>query len=749
MHKKIIALAVAIAILCGVTVVSASNVSFASSNDISGCPSQSILSVADNKKIAKNNFTIEKSDKLVTENAEFELYLEEKSLIIKVRNKKTGYIWCSAAKSDMANTMSGEWKRVSQSLLVVDYIAKNGTEKRSPLNSPKAKKPKVEYIDNGFKATVNFFEAKVTLDIIVALEGNVLRVNIPDEAIILPKEEILSKITVMPFLGAVYKNDIPGYHFIPDGSGATMNFSDSQKFKSSYKQRVYGKDNAVSSINNTKNIDKVAPISSVQMAVFGSVHGEEQNAYAAIITGGDAYCEINASPAGVIVDYSWIAPSFIYNELYFQSTGGTSGGFNAVQSKPNKVDAQMEYHFLDYEQADYIGIANEYKAMLIENNSNLKRNNAVSNIPIKIDALMAEPKKSFLVESIQIMTTVDDVSNWTDELATLGADNLIMSLVGFNKGGKSGHKLGEFSLEKKVGKKNEIVALSDKLNAINSKLYLQTNFQSGYEHQLPKTAFKFGMNANPISIYEQKPLYTSKVYADNEYMAKISSTFMEKAVVKNIALDSLVSELHSDFTRNNEILRSDSMDSIKKTIEQIENTATGLMMQSPNAYATSVVNVDAVYDMPLSNSGFTYFTNSVPFLQTVYSGYIDCFSKYQNFTTNTTADVLKLIEYNTYPSYILTEEYSNKLANTNMNGVYSSRFNDWKPYIIENYKKVNEILSKVSGAQIIDRHVVQDGVSTTQYDNGITIIVNYLEKDVMVNGNNVLAMSAVAVGKED
>jgi hypothetical protein len=94
---------------------------------------------------------------------------------------------------------------------------------------------------------------------------------------------------------------------------------------------------------------------------------------------------------------------------------------------------------------------------------------------------------------------------------------------------------------------------------------------------------------------------------------------------------------------------------------------------------------------------------------------------------------------------VLTEQYSNKLASTNLNDIYTSRYEDWKPYIIENYKAINDILSKVRGKAINRRFVPEDGIVLVEYEGGTTILINYTDKSYTYNNQMFGGLSAAIV----
>lgn len=707
----------------------------------SGMPEvQALPQMMDDTKAA-SPYTITSQDKKVAENEDLVLYLEEENLVLKVMSKESGYIWSSAVPSDATGGMSMEWIRMSQSLLTMDYISGNAV-KRSAMKHGEAKKPEVTLLENGFEARVNFYEAKSFLTLRVTLEGDSVIFSVPDESIEMGEGNLLNRLLVMPFFGAVYEDTIPGYAFVPDGSGALMRFEKAKPYSSMYNQRIYGSDRSASQSTLGTKQPTVASLYGIQVPVFGMVHGNQQNAFAGIITNGAEYCEIMANPAGNIVDYTWQCPAFVYNEQYWQPTGRTTG-FYANQTEQNQVNLTVEYRFLSGEEADYVGMANAYKEFLIQENPALVRREN-GEIGVKVDAFMAEPKKALIGKKLKVVTTIKDVTGWVNELTELGVSNLEVALVGYEKDGRNGHKINEYSLDKKAGSQKALAGLSEQLDG---KLCLQTNVVTGYDNQLAKKYVKTGMSGNILTETENQPVFDTRVWATEESIRQSVDSLEKNAPIDGISLEGFTGELSGDYKRSSSVSRQQAMEQRMELLGQLAENGKRIALENPNFWAMTAGEIGYVYNLSSENSRFGYFTDTVPFLQIVLSGYVDMYSSYQNFNSNTMEDLLKLIDYNMYPSYLLTEMDSSELSNSNMSYLYSSKFDTWKEDVASHYTEANELLSQVTGAGILHRYVPQDGVSVTEYENGVTIAVNYLDEDVVVNGETVPGLSAGVLKK--
>ena len=136
----------------------------------------------------------------------------------------------------------------------------------------------------------------------------------------------------------------------------------------------------------------------------------------------------------------------------------------------------------------------------------------------------------------------------------------------------------------------------------------------------------------------------------------------------------------------------------------------------------------------------------MPFLQLVLQGTMELYAPYSNFSFYTDSDVLRMIDYNVYPSYVLSSEPSFLLADTNSRDFYSTEYNLYEDSIVTTYEKVNTALGSVLGARWIDREVVENGVIVNYYDNGVMIIINYTDEIISYDGVDVDPISFSVVG---
>ena len=127
---------------------------------------------------------------------------------------------------------------------------------------------------------------------------------------------------------------------------------------------------------------------------------------------------------------------------------------------------------------------------------------------------------------------------------------------------------------------------------------------------------------------------------------------------------------------------------------------------------------------------------------------MELYAIYSNFSFYTRADMLRLIDYNLYPSFVLTHEPSYLLTHTNSSDYYTTEYLLYKDLIKETYETVNTALGSVIGANWINREVLAPGLIRNTYDNGVAIIINYSEADQTVNELLVAGLDFLVVGGE-
>jgi len=212
---------------------------------------------------------------------------------------------------------------------------------------------------------------------------------------------------------------------------------------------------------------------------------------------------------------------------------------------------------------------------------------------------------------------------------------------------------------------------------------------------------------------------------------------------KSMTIGGMSNILLSSYTSDG--LELSVTDVIKLYQDTFENTGgkVKLNMENPNMYLWKYT--DRYLSSPVGTSQYVFETDAVPFLQMVLNGTMEVYAPYSNFSFYTQKDILRMIDYNVYPSFILTKEPSHLLSSTPSADLYSTEFANYEMLIADVYGQVNEALSQVAGLRWVGRTVLENGVIKNTYEyEGVTawIIINYTDETFDYNGIAVAPQSA-------
>ncbi len=141
------------------------------------------------------------------ESDDLQLYVEPDTLALKIRSKKTGYIWDSAVGQDAEVNLNQTWMDMANSALTITYLDRRDKLKTESLVTNDST---VDLLinDDGFSAQITFSEAEIELTLMVRIEGDRLVVDIPDEKLTEPGKNRIVSLRVYPFLGAAINGSI-------------------------------------------------------------------------------------------------------------------------------------------------------------------------------------------------------------------------------------------------------------------------------------------------------------------------------------------------------------------------------------------------------------------------------------------------------------------------------------------------------------------------------------------------------------
>jgi len=672
---------------------------------------------------------------LVAENETFQLYFNADTLAFKVLDNRSGYIWHSNLdeKAD-GDRLNRTWTAFAQSGISIDYLDPGAISERASITNSDHTIT-VNRVEQGIEATVTFLEPMISIPIVITLESHGVRVAIPFESI---KEESadfkLGTLHVYPFFGYTREDSVPGYMFIPDGCGSLIRFSATTKATNMYYARYYGVD--LGMLTSLPYDPMVKRPYNISIPVMGMVHGEKQNAYIAIVEQGAAYGELRAHPSGIITNFNFLYNTFVYNESYFQATNRSGAGVTTLQEQTNAYDVVLHYRFLTQEDSDYVGMARSYQQFLIEQGTLSSVIDQSPDIGIRLEFLGGEKERILFWDRAIPMTTIEQMA---DILNSLDVSNPDVVYFGWQPSGASSMAPRTFRLDRHLGTEAQLVSLVDAIHSQGGNFYLYFDPQAALVdeggYSMRSDLAMSITNFNLIGYNRGTLRYYLNLKRLSERYASLSQDIFNQLGV-GFALDGIGSVLYSDFKRGNHLNREETISSYQSLLTENDGRTAFYL---PNDYLYAYLQ--AYFDIPITNNGYIYITDTVPFLQIVLSGYLPYYGTALNFSSDIQTDLLRHADYGVYPSFFLTHDVTAKILDTNSNWIYTSSYTQWSQEVDRVYQWLNNLLGPVKGQSIISRQVLQPGVSATTYSNGLQIVVNY--------NNITVSLDDVSVGGKD
>jgi hypothetical protein len=678
----------------------------------------------------------------IAENALFALYANPETLAFKVLDKRSGYIWHSNLDElEEGDRLNRTWTAFARSGISIDFLDQKALSKRASITNTEHA---IEFTltEQGFDAAVTFVEPSISMLVVVRLEEHGVSVEIPFSGIRQNNPQFrLGDVYVYPFFGATRYDQIPGYMFIPDGSGSLIRFRRETKAKNMFYGRYYGSDlGMLTELPWDPNINRAYRLS---LPVLGMVHGEKENAYIAIVEKGASYGELHVHPAGVTTNFNFMHNTFIYNESFFQATNRSGAGVTTLQRQTNMFDVKIQYRFLTREDSDYVGMARSYRQYLIEQGRLKQTTFPTGNIGIRLEFLAGEKERVLLWDRFIPMTTISQMEEILNALEIANPDIIY---YGWQPKGASSMPPQHLKLERSVGTTAQLRSFIAKVSASGGKFSLYYDPQAAiWQEKGYSSRRELAMsitNSNLLGYNRFKRNYYFNYDAVNRRYAALSKGVFTE-LNAGFALDGIGSSLYSDFKQGSEVNREAAILGYQSILAKNPGRTS---FYAPNDYLFEAM--DAYYDMPLASSGYIYTTDDVPFLQIVLSGMVPYYGSALNFSSNTRDDLLRHADYGVYPSFFLTHEATAKILRTRSNWIYSSSYVQWSEEVSRTYQWLNHLLGPVTGAEIVARETVAPGVTATTYSNGKKIIVNYrnttyTNDGISINGKNAVLTEVV------
>lgn len=684
-------------------------------------------------KIASGTELSGKESVVVAENDNLILSVEPNTATFSLTVKENNFVWNSVpqdlsedtrAKPAVQNMMRGQL-----TIECGDMVNHIVSTYNSQVDSVDAGGLKVVHHENtGFTAMYNFPLIKVTIPVRYTLKEDYLEAEIVVGEI---REEGDYKVLSADFLSAFGAGSTKekGYVVVPDGSGAVIEFNNKKTAYNNLGIQVYGSDLSLS--------DKtVSGYSKAYMPIFGINKGD--NGLLAVISRGDAHSTVNAMISEKTSSYNTVYPRFTLRDYKTVSIDRHSGvvenggnSFIMFDTKPQVLNSvAVNYYPLTGDKADYSGMARRYGEYLIEEKGAEKKESSTP--PLFLDiygSINAEQKQLFSTVLKPVsLTTFEQAGEIVNALADGGVEQFNIQYKNWSDSGVNDEYTQEFDPLNSLGGEDELEKLMNLLKGKNAELYLASDIQK----------FKSGSNffglRPTVRQIDNAQLQISRVRRDNysededsrkysfvaayllpEQMQKLVSAVPEKFGISLTGTE-VYTDFGSDYSK-----RQQTALYLEQVAEKIKSKSAA---ELPDAFL--VPSIDTAFGLGGQYGRYDIEDYGIPFYQIATEGILSYSLESINLSADKQETLLRSMEYGCGLMYTLTAKDSRIAAETQENALYNCDAEVWQSEILENYKKVNAVYSRI-GSKLYCHKRLSGGVFMSDFDNG-SIIVNYTDK---------------------
>jgi hypothetical protein len=610
------------------------------------------------------------------------------------------------------------------------------------------------YEELGYVSKTEAFPCfKMNIDYI--LDGGRLKVDLDTANIEYDRELfVLTNLRMLPFFGAG-ETGSEGYVFLPDGSGALINFNnDGSKKNQLTTGRMYGPDAAES------NADRGSQKLEFRYPVFGVKDGEK--AILGIVTDGDAVSNINCQLGNMIHSYNTAYADFIICQgAQYESDFTSQEAWVQYDRVGYQGHISLEYAFLTGEEADYSGMAMAYQDYL--------RREVLpggteqdQTMPLMLGTLgtvgnsvrvLGIPK----FRNVEV-TSYKEAAKMVSELSQAGIGNINLRYQAWYNGGYYKYISTKLKTEKAAGSKSDLKALDAQLKASGGRLFLDGELMLG--DKLKRFDFSYRPSWDGIRNLFNKQAYYPFMVPTTQRMVNyyycINPTKLlgyydafsrqyEKLGLENISLGTMGRVLNSNYRKAEYTNRQDAEEIGREVLNRADSQYQTLLVDAGNAY--TFATADYILNLPDTNSNYIIEDGSVPFIQMALHGLITYAGMPINLAQDYEQAVLKCVEYGSVPYFFLcdTERYVLKNSYIQDRQLYTAVYEDWKDRLVEAYERIDKALSGVQNARMIRHEKLAEDLYASTYDNGTVIYVNYGDREQNAEGIAVPAMDYVVV----
>ena len=689
-----------------------------------------------NTSFAEEGYTV------VGETDDLKLMYNDKDYTIKVINKKTGYEWSSMVTDEeyingaqYGNTENSEEDRQNfRRLFELSYTNYDQLNLSTSLATEPYATVVHHKLQNGVALESTFPSCEITVTFEMWLDDSGLNVRIPKDKIVESGVNGVVNISVLPMFGATTDDKENAFALFPDSTGTIYDIKEIESTQNPVNIDVY--------FPQSFDLDKIQEnneqgIKNAMLPYYGI--SRDNNAFIAYITEGEMNSHIALNPSGAIYNLTRVNPAINYRKSY-SYTNPSGEIVTTIEKEITTGDFSVHYMLLgDGEKSTTYGdMANTLRDFLVESKRLNKAQAATEEgVKVNLQMIMSTKVETMIAEYLQVMTSTDDIKGIVNSMPNSYANKLRVMVLGWQSSGynvypssgKAAKEIGSIKGLSKFFKENGVESYF-----VDDFVYAATDS----EHFSIQDDAVYNEARLPVTDNENKK-YVRNPFAEYKNLTTNLMPYLKKNEVNGIGFDKIGWYVFDDYQRNMKLTREEAISIYTAMFKQTKENGFMVANQRGNAYILN--NTDYLYDIPVSGSTYEQLDRDIPFYQLVVHGYIPYSMDIPgNMSVNYEKEVLRWIEFGAEPTFLLTQEMSEKFKDSKVENAFSTELSTWFDDVQKLAQEFNENLAFTSNCTISDHEEVSQNVFCTTYSNGKKVYVNYNSKDVTINDVTVKAL---------
>lgn len=555
-------------------------------------------------------------------------------------------------------------------------------------------------------------------------------------------------LSVLPNFGAATLDQYDdGYIFVPDGSGALVQFNSYIPNVSDYKRPFYDND----FYNDFSYMPEYGE--ELYMPVFGMLYGtadDTEKGFLAIVEDGvrTAYMNIRLASSGAdSANYNKAYASFEiaqYKRVKINGEYSSDSGVYLVNTGMQDLDLTTRYQLYG-SNTSYFDLAKGYQAYLAESTGMaVQYGDGKTQMYLEVvgGLNIASRFVGIPYSRAYSMTTYEELLEIMKSME--GIDYQIQYDGAFN-GGWNGQLNRGADLANQNGRSSR---LNDALSYAEENgipLYLQVSltkiWESGNGFRASTHAVRDYANDEvllsryqPVLGILNRALNDGATHDDYyllspKYLSAVTDAFLKDADdYQNLAISDLAGMYYADYRYENYISGQVGDSVLTKNLDKFSE---GKTLALTNPHVDKLHYGSIATDISRESSDYATFAVTIPFKQLVMNGLIDYTTEDVNLSSKNPAYfILQTAELSSYPKFIITYKNVDVLKDSDYSYLFSAQYSLLEEKIKAVYEECVSIRNRIGTDEIVGHEVLGDGIYQTIYVNGTVVLVNYNLYDV-------------------